>query len=185
MPPFIYILFQMFHVGSGLVVGAPSKITVNAGPEGFKAPKLLVIISHSPPPALISAHVLSHEHEVHEQLLAQAQAQAHLHAIGSSAVSTTSVQTVHNNDPVVPSVTHTITQINHPPSEHHAHVLPHPASTVNGHSLGYGSSPVTLYKSYELQPQAHENIYTVHVGGFGVGLHIGGHGHGHGYFAVL
>ncbi|KAF4523261.1 hypothetical protein B566_EDAN006884 [Ephemera danica] len=167
------LLLLMSHIGSGLVVGAPSKLTLTTGAEGFKPTKLLLIISHVPPPAVISAHVLSHEHVVHEQLLAQ----AHLHA--SSAVSTTSLQTVHNNDPVVPSVTHTITQINHP------HVLPHPASTVNGHSLGYGPAPIALYKSYELPPQPHENIYTVHVGGFGVGLHVGGHGHGHGYFAVL
>lgn len=152
-------------LGDTLIVAAPAKLALTD--KG----RLLVLLTHTPSAPHAAAAALV----------------AHHGLLGApSAVSTTSIRSVHNSDPII---THTVTEILHPAPEHaalhthpHPQHPPHPASSVNGHTLG-GYSATHLLVAAPLA--AHANIYTLHVGGFGVGLHLGGHGHGHGYYALL
>jgi hypothetical protein len=145
-------------LGDTLIVAAPAKLALT------DRGKFLVILTHGP----ASPHA------------AAAAIVAHHAVLGASAVSTTSIRSVHNSGPVVPSVTHTVTEILHPVPENaiqshpHPQHPPHPASTVNGHSLGYGHSHLVVAPL--------STHYAVHVGGYGVGIHLGGHGHGHGFW---
>ncbi|CAB3370165.1 Hypothetical predicted protein [Cloeon dipterum] len=123
-------------------------LIVAAPAKDSKQTKLLVLLTAAPAAPHAAAAAIVAQHVL------------------PAAVSTTSLRHVHN----AAETTHTMTEIHH-------HALPHPASSVNGHSLGYGGGTPLV--------ALHANLYTLHVGGFGVGLHVGGHGHGHGYFALI
>jgi len=148
-----------------LIVAAPAKLAL--ADKG----RLLVLLTHTPSAPHAAAAALV----AHHGLLGV-----------PSAVSTTSIHSVHNSDPII---THTVTEILHPAPQHaslhthpHPQHPPHPASSVNSHTLGYGEATHLL----AVAPLAgHANIYTLHLGGYGVGLHLGGHGSGHGFYAVI